>query len=360
MKFAESFNRLLLPINKNLLPSQKLEILKALIRYTFKLDHFRIATKKLIFLSGVDRRYLRNASLGCFELSVAFKHAVYFIITNRIKKNTQKQVFIDFGVDIGYYHMFCLFDELGLILPLKKKSKLIKEEILSPKEFRISCNKAIKEINTFVNKYVYRKMRFILTSNNMDAHDISNELITKAVQTYYFSSLFYEEKHRMNIVKRSIVNDGVNTIKYNTTKAHSRLRANNKNSNETSWENLVQSLYVKDKEGNEVECSYSNDRVIEQELFVIKDSINKIESKTSGRKRKLVNLLLCKNDVNFVTFYNEKRIKRKVEDKDISSTEDVYHNCNIHSYMENVREYLQVDEEPFDEFIDELRIELAA
>ena len=84
----------------------------------------------------------------------------------------------------------------------------------------------LPDITLHCNRFVYKKMRFILNTYNMLNHDLVSELVMKAVEVYYWSILTSKNKselHILNFIRRSCTNHGLNLIGYYTTCKRSRL-----------------------------------------------------------------------------------------------------------------------------------------
>jgi len=81
------------------------------------------------------------------------------------------------------------------------------------------CN----ELTSYISKFVYRKLRFIATGNNMSLQDIKNELLCRAVQVFYMSApQCTSSLHLLNKMKQGIHNQGMNLITYYTSKKRAR------------------------------------------------------------------------------------------------------------------------------------------
>ena len=367
MYLTESLNQVIDPINKGLLPSQKIKIGNSLVNYVLKVEDFNTATKKIRNITSPQERFfLRIKALDTFNLSVRYKHAVYYLIDKRITDyKTKLQVFEHFG--LGKYDL-AFFNQIkeDNLMSIKFKSKLICEPITLPEDVTKECSEVLNRIDGYINRYVYKKLRFILTSNNLEPHDIINELKAKAVQTFFFSTLFMSPEHRLNLVKRSLVNHGTNLIYYYTTQAHGRLR-----NNKDGFENLCQSLTATNSSGQQYDdynlsksLYYSVDIVAQKHGIMSNDasSINsrltvmKMMETYEGKQKKFIQLLCCmQDDKKFIDFFNRKWTNARNQ---FNSLDDIFDHIGD-DYIECIKEYLGIDKKRAKMYIKDIKKDLA-
>lgn len=82
----------------------------------------------------------------------------------------------------------------------------------------------LASVRDYTRKFVHRKMRFIMTSQSQEVHDIAAHLEIDGMQAVMF---FYpnieSNEHLINIMKRTIHNSGINYIDKFTTEKRNRI-----------------------------------------------------------------------------------------------------------------------------------------
>lgn len=94
----------------------------------------------------------------------------------------------------------------------------------SLQSFEQIIQKVLKEQETYLKKYIHKKLKFLTFSGYSDVEDIYFELQYAGVMGLYkMYPLFDSRLHLTNIYKRSIQNFGCNQIKHHTTQGRSVL-----------------------------------------------------------------------------------------------------------------------------------------
>lgn len=85
-------------------------------------------------------------------------------------------------------------------------------------------NTIIEEVQEYCNRFVSKKLLFVLKSCNLEVHDLGAEIMCKAIIAYYQTSTQPMNKlHTLNFLRRTSKNQGLNMIKWFTSKKRSRL-----------------------------------------------------------------------------------------------------------------------------------------
>lgn len=81
-----------------------------------------------------------------------------------------------------------------------------------------------KELHLFIEKFISKKLRFLVKSFNLPRADISSTLKNQAIYALYRAfPVFSSWLHFVNVAKQAIRNRGLNLIKENTTGSRQRL-----------------------------------------------------------------------------------------------------------------------------------------
>jgi DNA-directed RNA polymerase specialized sigma24 family protein len=107
---------------------------------------------------------------------------------------------------------------------LKAKSKPLKWDYLDPACIDLDFKNVYAAVHKYTKSLVWRKLRFVAKSSNLELADLDGDVMTKVVQSYYAlvptkQPLAYIQ----NYLKRAAHNHVINIIKSETTHKRGRL-----------------------------------------------------------------------------------------------------------------------------------------
>lgn len=177
---------------------------------------------------------------------------------------------------------------------------------------------AVSISETYTVKYVKRKMRFILTSNGFDPHDLSSILVEegiKAMMNMY--PCFKSDLHAINVMKSAIHNQGQNLIdKFTTAKRNSLVQGSDGTFSTlkvalhdvvsgNSYKGDVRSYL--DGVGNLV-VGVGSANPEELSTIESKACANSLISKAPFRYKRLMNLMTGKYDEGFTRYLQSQKV----------------------------------------------------
>jgi len=235
----------------------------------------------------------------------------------------------------------------NLLIPIVRGIPI---EMQSLKEIKSDCRKVLEEISPFVRKFVYKKFFFIYSSNGFDPDDIINDLLGKAIETFYFLTPFYSVEHRSNSVKRAVHNYGIKIIQFYTDESRNR-NANKiitigdeeekfvitsqdggifhgiSHSNE-SEDSSTKNLNI----GNAVYSpTASSDKRLEN--IQKRNDVRSLYRNAEGNRKIIMSLLMAYENKEFVSFTNSFTKKK------FTSTEEIHNAFDLDYYLELVKRF---------------------
>jgi hypothetical protein len=186
----------------------------------------------------------------------------------------------------------------------------------------------VKHLQSYVRKFIYRKMRFIVNSYGVGADDIEADLMLRGIQALRKNYPFYKsELHAINTVKTAIHNLGIDIIIKYTRQKNNRLNKTSDGFESTLVDFNVLENYIADDEGKE-----------KSELSM---SLKSLEYKMN--KRGCLYIVLARGDYN------------KEFSEFLGSDNTEYCEKNYSRYLGRIRTYLGVSKEEVDRFLAKLR-----
>lgn len=150
---------------------------------------------------------------------------LFYLLKNRVKRLTLTDAH-KFEVQT---HDFVLFDLINYRTrnTIKGWGKSYKSLTLRKMDSHLNRMAADPTLQTWVSKFVYRKLRFIADSQSMELTDLERELWLKGMSGLFMLYPRIENLiHATNIIKRVMHNHGMNMIKQYTHAKRSRLQRN--------------------------------------------------------------------------------------------------------------------------------------
>lgn len=219
-----------------------------------------------------------------------------------------------------------------------KKYKALTLEKLDATLVRI-----FQEIRTWCHKFIFRKLRFVMTSQSMTVHDIEYELIGKGIQgLMQMYPLVESFLHAVNIIKRTLHNHGINII---TSYTHQKRARVLRGADETFYSNTVSYDAIQS-----VVTAASNELIEDPKNNDLKIDVEKLCERLPHKKRYCVRLL---SGYECPLFTDWLRSIGKV--RALASNTDLQERIPAVEYMKLIFEYLKVPFEKGMAFINRLK-----
>ncbi|MBJ8678813.1 hypothetical protein I5375_23370 [Citrobacter freundii] len=205
--------------------------------------------------------------------------------------------------------------------------------------FESIIQKVLKEQETYLKKYIHKKLKFLTFSGYSDVEDIYFELQYAGVMGLYkIYPMFDSRLHLTNIYKRSIQNFGCNQIKHHTTQGRSVLDRQADGTFQSRKVSLDSLMSV----DSTVEGDYSLSGEDEDTNALSYDDVNnklavrKALAKVTNKERRLLILLKGNYDKDFSSYLHKKGHSDSDElfDKMLKS--------GIHKYVNLAAKYLKM------------------
>lgn len=320
----------------------------AVVGYVLRLFDVKEFTAFTADLPSDVRKEFRMGIRTKSNLVLDFKLAAI----NSLK--TRSNCFVQEGLssaNINFVYLLKEYHQYGRYL------KMIKDvPILTGNQVRQQCGEVVRKLNSYIAKYVHKKMSFICQGNNFDRKDLEGILKYDTIQSYYNEVPFVQDLHLFNKCKSKITSSGKNIIKYyNTQKRKRMVEANGKyegtvisieQSNDGEFNVLDRLEVAQPNQYAKVDGDYSIRSVFSR--------YTRPNSEDKGAKYKALCLLSCFNDPLFVVWYNKHYPTRKRYVP--VNTQDVYDDVNdADTYKEIVRQYLKAGRGSWNSFLTELK-----
>lgn len=306
---------------------------------------------KVFRLSIQDQRYT-NLDLKLFALRLA-----------HLKTPTQGQAFelaTEFSITRNDAQLiFMLFSENAWFSKaLKQASRKVSKNnsLLTLKEIDALFTRIYPPVLKYIKFIAYRKLRFIVKSDNVGFEDIHSDLSTKVLQSFY-SLIPAEatEAHIVNYLKRAVHNHAINIIKSRTSQKRGRLvNVGTDKNNEQQFSLLCvsqnQLSVAFDEDGNEIDMlNVANDSDSKFQLqFTISQVLNKV--KHDKKKYRFLTLLLGTEDTEFTDWLRQENLCRPSEDN-----VDVQARTSAAEFNNYVADFLKVTYRKVEAFLGTLR-----
>jgi hypothetical protein len=269
-----------------------------LLKYMLRLQDFYQFRKE----TGMGVEEFKNFIRNCTESYHVFcvKQVLWSVAKNKPK--SIRQVYPLFQKAELPPEDIELFKLIRPYLPLVKTRKV--KLIESPRDVRKRCEEFFKHNTSFIQKFVYRKQKFIAQYNNMSYEDLVGELKIAGIRAAYKASPFYvSQAHLDNIMRQSIHNCGVNIIAKYTTQKRARIIS-------TTESDYMQTVTTDETELNNIPDETDRQSYLEGEL-----SVQSILNELEGPEKLAVELLSGKDNKYFTEHCQE-------IDETITCTED--------------------------------------
>jgi len=231
------------------------------------------------------------------------------------------------------------------------------EEIPSIGQTITACGELLAGLQVYVNRYVNRKLLFIVRSQNFDTHDLAAEIMLKAAGAFYYYTPNRDDEYRKNSVKRAIHNAGIELIQYWTKEDKSRLI---KDKFTGEFRNVIEGNLRPTVLGRR-NITQANAGFIAPEEFTSTENIMAIRdyvlaqptSAKAAMVLRILDLLAMQQDENFVRFVADK------EQMEVDSNEVIYEILGRRAYLALTAEYLGVPLRTVKDVVRDLRQSLS-
>lgn len=225
-------------------------------------------------------------------------------------------------------------------------TKKISMRVCNLKKLDAKLEGIIRELQIYCNRFVRKKLLFVLRSCNFEVHDLAGELICKAITTFYHTSIECRTKlHTLNFLRMTCKNHGNNMINYFTAKKRSRLIQVGEGGNEFSLTIVSENQLNLLENGEEANYDSLSGGYDSSEQVILEQSVAQVFSSYSNEKKKVgftgmvktefVKLLMGFYNKGFTEFLYKKGVKY--------SNDEYIDRVKTSRYIELVANYLEVD-----------------
>lgn len=226
------------------------------------------------------------------------------------------------------------------------------ESLVTPLEAKNEFGAMYDTVMGYCRNITFRKLTFIVNSNNMTPQDMHLELMYKAVKTYYSMLPTHKEPlHIINYVKRAVHNHAMNIIKKYKFAKRDRLQSTIGSNGEYSFSMITVSenqMRIANDDDNDIGslCALSGSCIeVGYDLYDIESTIKKILKIYKNKPRRLLQLIIGDYDADFTNFLKKKRKVTKNTDN------TALYNTNIEEYKDLACNYLNIKRTTCDRFL---------
>lgn len=220
-----------------------------------------------------------------------------------------------------------------------------------------------KPLLRYIQWFVYKKLRFVVDSNNDQFEDFHNDVLAKVVQAFYTALPVVDrtDLHVVNGLKQTVHNHVINIIKSETSQKRGRLvpigtdaAGNPINRLVVMAENQMPTNGEEDSNSNYHDVHGGTGNNLDR--FELEFSITEILSKLreTSKKHRFLKLLMGHDDPEFTAWLQERKIASRSEDNVA-----VQMKTSAHDFNRLLGEFLNVEEHKLQAFLKRLRSDLA-
>jgi hypothetical protein len=335
----------------------EMELVKHLLRIT---TYKQYTTALASTLPTTMRKQVRARALCKFDIVVRLKYALLSVLRGRVTDTReQRAVFLRHGLSAH-----------GRLIEGLRRDRVYTKAMMiakgaqwhfdTPEKVEQACGHMLGTIQTYIEKFAYRKLRFLPKSNNLSLTDITGDLREKAVQTFYLVTPFLSEAHTINSIKRAVHNQGINCIKFYDAAKRKRLH----NDGDGNYSNTIISTSAVSRNGDdsgEVDMlnsinSYkhlTDTRFLDLETRISFDSLMTAHGQQPIKNR-VLQLLAMQPNPKFVGW-----VAKRVSGVELDMTpEEIFGQFGRKQYLRLIRKHVKVDKSTFYGFIRTLQASL--
>jgi len=326
-----------IPQKLNTLSSDaKVDIKIAILGYILHLNTFNQLKKLIKYwdLDSNDANKILHAILENYEANLGLKQMV-FICMDRERTNTRTN--IDKMLKQADMHpanalILQSLPEFNFGSRRAILSRIREKPILMPLKVREDCDALMSQLHSFIAKFVYHKLDFIVRFDKSKQHsDLIGDMVRKGVETYYKVTPFLSPLHRENSVKQSIHNQGMKEISFHTSKKRRR----GEQDKEGGFTSTIESITMLD---GKIDENAMMNQDWELPFLAVEDdkAIEALKAGASPRKASVIDNLLCQKDVQF-----ENYVRSRIRMDEFKSLEHFYRN-QPKRYIECIADYYDI------------------
>lgn len=219
-----------------------------------------------------------------------------------------------------------------------------------------------RDILKYIRFFTFKKLKFIVDSQNEEFTDYHNEVLSKVVQAFYMMMPVVEKTdlHVVNGLKQTVHNHVINIIKAETSQKKGRLVPVGVDANGKPINRLVvlaenQMAVAEGQEDmtyDEMHGGTGNN----MDRFELEFSISEILGKLreNSKKHRFLQILMGHEDLEFTLWLQARKIATRGEDN-----HDVQMKTSTQDFNRMLGEFLNVEERKLEAFINRLRTQLA-
>lgn len=347
MRTTESLVKRVLQPQVSLTANQSFAVEMELAKLSVRVSSYTDFYKHLMFLPCQVRKGFKDEVYKDFDVMVGLKFAMLSALRqSKCDARSCRSVFNDYGMS-SHWPIIDGFKAERIFGKVVKQAKSVSKDALVPLDtMRRECSDMVERLRPYIAKYVARKLRFIVTSNNLNNFDIEGEIVEKAIRAYYRAVPFVTGEHLLNTLKKAVASRGTNLIHYYQADKRRRLS----DAGDGSYQNTVIGLNITDDEGVEQE----NQFVMFHASKLTTDDLQshywymefmKKRFASQPVKSRVLHLLTCTDDEAFNQFLSD-----KYEDKNCNPLV-VIERFGKDTLLDNMREHLKVDPASFFGFV---------
>lgn len=194
------------------------------VMYLFRGVNYRAFGARLTKLSGGQKPNVKAITETLTQngkVVRCLKVWMFFVVKNKCDAHRSAVLAEQWSVVAEELSWFCNASRATLTY-LKKLARQFKA--LTLEKLDAGIVRIVNETESWLGKFVNRKLRFVIQSQGLHRHDIENELLYKGIQgLYVMYPCVQSALHAQNVVKRVIHNQGINMIHHYTTQKIGRL-----------------------------------------------------------------------------------------------------------------------------------------
>lgn len=211
----------------------------AVIGYLFRAKNLRALVQTLSNETG-QRQSIKVAVFQNGYLLKNVKLWLFYCYRHKIASNS---IFLGEEAAVAASKFEILSEDIVLLDIIDQETDKVlrryarKYKALTLEKLDATLVRIFQEIRTWCHKFIFRKLRFVMTSQSMTVHDIEYELIGKGIQgLMQMYPLVESFLHAVNIIKRTLHNHGINII---TSYTHQKRARVLKGADSTFYSNTV-------------------------------------------------------------------------------------------------------------------------
>lgn len=349
--------------------TQRYLLVRAVLGYALRVMDCRVGMKRLLENFVPHRAVIQLGSnvKESYDLLVPVKNLIYRLV--QIQETDRKEVIRKFracGLTKADAQLYFMLHDLDLYDPVLKKMRTAKGEFLPPADVEAKCAAALHELmkRNWIrkNKVVGRMFAFIYSNYpEIDDDDVAQEMLNKASFVFYLEYPFSSTLHLVNKMKRSVENNGKNKLASMMKNAANprfvNLKKNKRDRHEPDhFVSMESSVYGRDKNGEDhikVESAFDLNPADEENGNVLRISVAALLQTNTGKRRKVLHLLMQHERRDFVRFVN-KRYGQK-----FTSVEEFHRSVGGgEEWLTAIRLYVKMSRKSFRLFIQSLQKDL--